>query len=125
MSTLLTLMLAYTACRLLPRIVAETVATALGVLLVVRSRRARQANLACRPASGAAVTWDERPTTTQRRALRRSLNAALDMTEFTSLLPRVAARADRLADTIERLAPAATHGLARLRVTGLDPVQRG
>jgi len=125
MSVLLTLAAAYAICRLLPRVVAEIVATIVGTLLAFRCSRARQALLVAGATSTSSATWDDRPSRAQRRALRRSLRVSLDATVFTSLLPHVAARAYRLASGINHVSHAAGHGLTRLRVTGLDPVQRG
>ena len=87
MSVLLTLAAAYAICRLLPRVVAEIVATFVGTLLAWRCSRARQALLVASATSSSSATCDDRPSRAQRRALRRSLQASLDITVFTSLLP--------------------------------------
>lgn len=96
MSMLLVIAFACLACRIVPRLIAEVVATIIGVVLVLSGRRARRMLLECACPVGAA-SWDWKPTRAERRALRRGLNAALDMTVFTSLLPHVAIRAHKLA----------------------------
>jgi hypothetical protein len=125
MSVLVTLAAAYAICRLLPRVIAEIVATFVGTLLAFRCSRSRQALLVAGATSTSNASWDHRPSRARRRAFRRSLHASLDMTAFTSLLPHLAARACSLASGIDYVLHAAGHGLTRLRVSGLDPVQRG
>lgn len=96
MSMLLVIAFACLACRIVPRLLAEVVATIVGVGLVHAGRRARRRLLECACPVGAAG-GDRTPTRAERRALRRGLKAALDMTVFTSLLPHVAIRAHKLA----------------------------
>lgn len=113
MATLLALALAYAAFQLLPQILAEIVATLIGVRLVSSSQRARKLLLTSAAASGTtAWAWDRRPTKAERRALRQALTAAIDLTTFTSLLPHVAARSYKLSNLIES-ATNATLGRAR------------
>lgn len=113
MSMLLTLALAYTAFRLLPQILAVIAATLIGVHLVLSSNKARRLLLVAAPSIATVSTWDRRPTTAERRALRHALNAALDLTTFTSLLPDVATRSYKLANLIESVTNAT---LSRARV---------
>ena len=96
MSMLFVIVSAYLACCIVPRLLVESVATGIGVLLVISNRRARQRLLeVARPVE--TPDWDRRPSRAERRALQRGLNAALDMTAFSSLLPHVAVRAHRFA----------------------------
>lgn len=96
MSMLLVIAFACLACRIAPRLLAELVATIVGMVLVRAGRRARRRLLECACPVGAAG-GDRTPTRAERRALWRGLKAALDMTVFTSLLPHVAIRAHKLA----------------------------
>lgn len=96
MSMVFAIILAYLACRIVPRLLVEFVATVIGMRLVVAQRRACRRMLeGARP--GETGSWDRNSSGAERRALKRGLNAALDMTEFTSLLPHVAARAHKFA----------------------------
>ncbi|KQN01452.1 hypothetical protein [Sphingomonas sp. Leaf25] len=103
MSTLLTLALAYAAFRFLPGVLAEFVATLIGIRLVVSNHGARKRLLAPTATSViTASTWDRRPTRAERRALQHALHAALDLTTFTSLLPHVAVRSYKIVNFIGR-----------------------
>ena len=78
MSMLLVIAFACLACRIAPRLLAELVATIVGMVLVRAGRRARRRLLECACPVGAAG-WDRTPTRAERRALRRGLKAALDV----------------------------------------------
>jgi hypothetical protein len=95
MSLLLVIAFAYLACRIVPRLLAELVATVIGVWLVIANRRARATLLRLARPIGTA-TWEQKPGRAERRAMRKSLAAAIALTEFTSLLPTVAIRAHKL-----------------------------
>lgn len=101
MLSLLTLTIAYRACRWLPRLLTEAIATILGVVVVMSNRRVHQALLGDLGARGCSA-WDRRPTRRERRLLRTSLKASLRSTEFTSLFPSIAVRAHRIANRIDR-----------------------
>jgi hypothetical protein len=96
MSMLLVIAFACLASRIVPRLLAEVVVTIVGMVIVLAGRRARRMLLE-RACPVGAVGWDRKPTRAEARALRGGLNAALDMTVFTSLLPHVAIRAHKLA----------------------------
>ncbi|MFK3889781.1 hypothetical protein [Sphingomonas sp. NPDC079357] len=100
MLSLLTIVIGYAACRLLPRLLAEAIATIIGVLIVLSSRRACRALVSRGADAGTrsrAATWD-RTTRRERRLMRTSLRAAIRSTEFTSLFPSIAIRAHRIAN---------------------------
>lgn len=97
MSMVFVIIVTYFACRIVPRLLVELVATAISMRLVIANRCARRTLLeVARPAGTA--DWDRRPRRVERRALKRGLYVALDMTVLTSLLPRVAVRAHRFAE---------------------------
>jgi len=96
MLMLLVTVSAYAACRIVPRLLAEVVATTIGVLLVRASRRTRRVLLELARPPGTAC-WERKSTRAERKALQRGLTATLDMTAFTSLLPHAAIRAHKLA----------------------------
>lgn len=105
MLSLLIIVVGYGACRLLPRLLAEAVATIIGVVIVLSSCRACRTLVSCEAEPGTRTrvgTWD-RPTRRERRLMRTGLNAAIRSTEFTSLLPSIATRAHRIANLVDRL----------------------
>lgn len=100
MLPLLIVVIAYAACRCLSGLLAEAIATVIGVVGVLSSRRAHQAFVSDLGARDCAA-WDRRPTRRERRLLRASLKASLRSTEFTSLFPSIAVRAHRIANRID------------------------
>ncbi len=95
MSLLLAIASAYLACRIVPGLLVELVSTVIGMGVIIANRRARATLLRLARPAGMA-TWQQNPSRAERRALRNGLAAALDLTEFTSLLPTVAIRAHKL-----------------------------
>lgn len=82
------------------RLVMEMIAVVFGVLLFARARRTTIATLATRAANRPHLfDFDRRPSAAERRALTAGLRSAIRLTEFRSLFPEVAVRADRIADT--------------------------
>jgi hypothetical protein len=96
MSMVFVIIVTYLACRIVPRLLVELVVTAIGMRLIIANRRARRTLLEVACPAGTA-DWDRKPSRVERRALKRGLNVALDMTVLTSLLPQVAVRAHRFA----------------------------
>lgn len=85
------------AFTVLPRIVVDAVATAIGVALVARSDLIGRDLLAMRAAAGGAMPSDAVASRTARRLMRAHLRLAMRQTELASLLPATMARARRIA----------------------------
>ena len=75
------------------RLIVELIATACGIILYARARRATEVILALRnDPTAKRLDFDRRPNRAERSALAKSLRTAIDLTELGSLFPTVADR---------------------------------
>ncbi|CAM3129296.1 hypothetical protein SPAN111604_05295 [Sphingomonas antarctica] len=120
------LMLAHAA-----RLGVNAIAVAYGVILALRVRCTEQAILASASTRDRFMAeFDRKPTRGQRRATRKSLTLALQQTEFRSLFPDIAHRAQRMvsgsawkktSSGVHHL-PSETAGWGQAMRYGTDPV---
>lgn len=76
-----------------PAYIARTIGTSIALLIVARCRRHADALIARRAES---ATWNQRSSRADRKLLATSLEAAIDETVLTSLLPHCVLDAHRI-----------------------------
>ena len=80
------------------RLTVDAIATAIGVVLEVRVANVRRRIIAMRnEVETAALDFDRRPSRAERRLMATELKLTIRQTEFRSLLPLTASRAERIA----------------------------
>lgn len=90
------------AIRIVPGVLVDIAATAIGMFIIWRCRVLARQLLAQRDASLAPPSACARPSRRQRRIAARALAWSLRRTEMMSLLPLIDARAERFVAAIER-----------------------
>lgn len=92
------LVAAFVALVYLPRLLAWSVSLLIGVVLIRQSRRMARKLVRLGTQDRDQLSFDSRPSRSERRLMRNHLRLAVQLTELTSLLPSVMARANALTD---------------------------
>ena len=87
--------------RHVPTLLTDVVATAIGVILELRSRQLCRRLIDLRDNGRAILDVDHKPSWAERRLMKNSLRVALHQTELMSLLPCAAIRAMKIADWLD------------------------
>lgn len=89
------------AIRIVPVVLVDIAATAIGIFIIWRCRVLARQLLAQRHANPSPASAYARPSRRQRRIAARALRWSLRRTELMSLLPLIDARAERVVAAIE------------------------
>lgn len=96
MLTVIMIIVAYYLVPVVLRLVIEMLATAIGIVAVIKADRAKRAMLSLTVKCARGESAFDRPTSAaERRVLREGLKSAMRMTDLTSLFPDAVHRAQR------------------------------